>query len=128
APSPRVLRIGLAGGLARPATGYAFLAIQRHARALARRLRETEVPAPPRVRSRRTVALDRIFLSHLARHPEAAPSLFVRLFDRVPPDTLARFLSEEGSIADEARVMAALPPLPFAREALLSARLWLRRT
>lgn len=127
-PSPRVLRIGLAGGLARPATGYAFLAIQRHARELARRLVRAEVPRPPRARAPRTVALDRIFLSHLARHPERAPALFVRMFERTPPDVLARFLSEASSVADEGRVMAALPPLPFAAEALRSSRLWLARS
>ncbi len=124
APSPRVLRIGLAGGLARPATGYAFLAIQRHSRALAKRLVEQEAPAPPPPRAARTLFLDRVFLSHLARDPAGAPGLFVRMFERAPPDVLARFLSEESSVADDLRLMAALPPAPLALEALRSRRLW----
>jgi lycopene beta-cyclase len=126
APSPRVIRIGLAGGLARPATGYAFLAIQRHSRTLAQRLVHGEAPAPPFPRTARTLFLDRIFLSYLARHPDRAPELFATMFERAPPDALARFLSEASSLRDDLRVMSALPALPFATEAVRSSRLWMR--
>lgn len=118
--SPRVYRIGLAGGLVKPSTGFAFLAIQRFSKALAARLRQEELPAPPLVRPPRTRMLDRVFLSYLARRPDEAPDLFARLFERVPAEALVRFLSESGTIADDLRVMAALPIAPFAREALLS--------
>ena len=127
APSPRVLRIGLAGGLARPSTGYAFLAIQRQSRELAERLAQVEAPAPAPARAARTLFLDRVFLSYLARAPAEGPDLFVRMFEHVPPDVLARFLSEASSPADDLRLMRALPALPFAAEALRSRRLWLRR-
>lgn len=119
-PSRRVYRIGLAGGLAKPSTGFAFLAIQRFSRALAARLRREDLPAPPPVRPPRTRALDRVFLSYLARRPDEAPDLFARLFERVPAEALVRFLSECGTIADDLRVMAALPTAPFAREAIRS--------
>lgn len=125
--SPRVVRIGIAGGLARPATGYAFLAIQRHARVLARALARETAPRPPDVRAARTLFLDRVFLSYLARHPERAPELFARMFERVPADTLARFLSEASQLRDDLQVMSALPALPFAAEALRARRIWLRR-
>lgn len=121
-PSPRVYRIGLAGGLAKPSTGFAFLPIQRFSRALAARLVEEELPEPPIVRPMRTRLLDRVFLSHLARRPDQAPELFTRLFERVPAEALIRFLSETGSIADDLRVMAALPAAPFTAEAIRSAR------
>ena len=126
-PTPRVIRIGVAGGLARPSTGYAFLAIQRHARALAERLARDEVPARPAPRGARTLLLDRIFLSYLARHPAGGPALFTQLFERTDPDVLARFMSEASSPTDDVRVMRSLPALPFAREALRSRHLWLRR-
>jgi lycopene beta-cyclase len=117
-PSPRVYRIGLAGGLAKPSTGFAFLSIQRFSRALAARLGEEELPAPPAVRPPRTALLDRIFLSYLARRPDRAPDLFARLFERAPAEALVRFLSESGTVADDLRVMAALPAFPFTREAI----------
>lgn len=126
-PSRHVYRIGLSGGVAKPSTGYAFQFIQRHAAELARRLVAEELPEAPEVRSSRTAALDRIFLSFLRSHPERAPEIFFRLFDRVPTDVLIRFLSERSSLSDELRVMASLPALDFTREAARSTKLWLRR-
>jgi lycopene beta-cyclase len=117
-PSPRIYALGLRGGLAKPSTGYAFLAIQRHAAELARRLSLSDLPPPPRPRSRRAHWLDGVFLSHLERFPEHAPDLFATLFERAPVDALVRFLSERSSIADDLSVMAALPARPFVREAL----------
>jgi lycopene beta-cyclase len=116
-PSPRVYHIGLAGGLARPATGYAFLAIQRFSRAFARALVEAgphALPEPPGPRSARTMLLDRTFLTYLHERPESGPWVFARLFERVAPDVLARFLSEKSSFADDLQIMTALPTLPFA--------------
>jgi lycopene beta-cyclase len=130
-PSPRVVRIGTAGGAAKPSTGYAFLAVQRFARAFAprvlRALRDGGVAAPPEVRSARTTALDTVFLSYLAHHPARAPRNFFHLFERVPPELLVRFLSDGSSIADDLRVMRAgdIPRLSIetARAAPLLRRL-----
>lgn len=116
--SPRLYRIGLVGGLARPATGYAFLAIQRFSRAMAERLARVDraaAPAPPSTRSTRTQILDRCFLSHIEEHPAEAPSIFARLFERVPPEILVRFLSETSSFSDDFVIMRSLPTLPFAQ-------------
>lgn len=110
-PSPRVVRIGTAGGHAKSSTGYAFLAVQRFARDFAPRivtaLRAGTHAEPPMVRRARTTALDTVFLSYLRRYPEHAPSTFFRLFERVPPAVLVRFLSDTGSVADDLRVMRA---------------------
>jgi len=110
-PSPRVVRIGTAGGHAKPSTGYVFLAVQRFVRAFAPRviaaLRADTYAEPPAVRSVRTTALDAIFLSYLRRHPERAARTFFHLFDRVSPASLVRFLSDAGSLSDDLRVMRA---------------------
>ncbi len=110
-PSPRVVRIGTAGGHAKPSTGYAFLAVQRFVRAFAPRviaaLRSDTYAEPPAVRSVRTTALDAIFLSYLRRHPERAAHTFFHLFDRVSPASLVRFLSDTGTLSDDLRVMRA---------------------
>lgn len=120
--APRILNIGVRGGAARPSTGYAFLAIQRHASLLAKRLTTwaadptEDPPEPSPYYSPRSAWLDRIFLSHIVRHPERAPELFLSMFDRVRPDALARFLFDGGSIVDDLRVMSALPFAPLVAE------------
>src|SRR5690606_37462717 len=104
-PSNRVMRIGIAGGHAKPSTGYAFVAVQRFARRLAAALAQTPLPPTPRVRPLRTELLDAVFLHYLARHPANAPGLFRRMFERVPSARLIRFLSDKGTPLDDLRVM-----------------------
>ncbi|MDT8435583.1 MAG: lycopene cyclase family protein [Gemmatimonadota bacterium] len=131
--APRILPVGARAGAVRASTGYAFLAIQRHAAAVTERLtawaggqgggdggRDAAAPPPPPPPpyGRRTAFLDRVFLSHLLRRPAAAPELFLRLFEAVRPDALARFLFDGGGPADALRVMAALPAPPLVAEAL----------
>lgn len=116
-PSPRVTRIGVAGGMAKPSTGYAFLAIQRDTAALARGITRATPARAPRPRGRVSRWLDHVFLRRLEADPAGAPALFARLFATAEPDALVRFLSDVGSPADTARVIAALPPMPFVAEA-----------
>ncbi len=118
--SPRTTAIGIAGGALRPSSGYAFSRVQAHSRALARAIR-TGAPLPRHAASRRRAALDTVFLHALAADPGAFPEHFRTLVADVPADAFARFMSDHSSPADEARVMAALPSLPFARAALSAA-------
>jgi lycopene beta-cyclase len=125
--SPRVYRIGLAGGLAKPSTGYAFQAIQRFSRAFAESLNRYTLPEPPEPRAWHVRALDRIFLSHLARAPRAAPGAICGLFETLDPVVLARFLSDEASTAECLQAMRAMPVAPLGIETFRTPRLWLRR-
>lgn len=117
-PSPRVYRLGLAGGAARPATGYAFVAIRRQVGALVRRLEAGaalhEGPLPS-LRGARLRWLDAVFLRWLQARPELGPAAFHRLFERVPPAALVRFLSDDAGLFDELRVVGALAPLAGSR-------------
>ena len=127
--SPRVLQIGLRGGLAKPSTGYAFAAIQRFSAALAERIvaRPGQPLVPPAPRPAAAVAMDRVFLSYLERHPGRGPGLFVDLFERLPPDLLCRFLTDHGSPLDGLRVMASTPLAQMTAEVVRSRARWLRR-
>lgn len=127
--TPRVLQIGLRGGLAKPSTGYAFAAIQRHSAALAERIvaRPGQPIEPPAVRPAAAVAMDQVFLSYLERHPERGPGLFVDLFERLPADLLCRFLTDHGSPLDGLRVMASTPLAQMTAEVVRSRARWLRR-
>ena len=130
-PSPRVVRIGTAGGHVKPSSGYAFLAVQRFVRDFAPRvvsaLRAGGCAEPPAARSPRTTALDTIFLSYLRSCPERAPDTFYRLFERVPPAVLARFLSDEGTLADDLTVMRTSDSPRLALEAVRAVSLVRRR-
>ncbi|MFK7989493.1 MAG: FAD-dependent oxidoreductase [Sandaracinaceae bacterium] len=122
-PSKRIHRIGLAGGAAKPSTGYAFQAIQRQSRRLAAKLERDLVPATVPPRDRVPSAQDAVFLSYLARDPERGRRALVRLFDRVEPDLLIRFLSDAASPAETLEVMAAMPAKQMLAEAIRSSRL-----
>lgn len=113
-PPERVVRIGLAAGVAKPSTGYAFEWIQRHAARIAEALRRDEPPPA----FRRSTWMDAIFIDVIRRDPALAPALFLRLFERNPPARVARFLTETGTRRDALGVMASLPPAPFLRAAL----------
>ncbi|MEI7519416.1 MAG: lycopene cyclase family protein [Mycobacteriaceae bacterium] len=131
-PSPRIVRIGTAGGHVKPSSGYAFLAVQRFVREFAPRvvsaLRVDGCAEPPAARSRRTIALDTIFLSYLRSRPERAPDTFYRLFERVPPAVLARFLSDTGTLADDLTVMRTSDSPRLALEAIRATPLLRRKT
>ena len=130
-PSPRIVRIGTAGGHVKPSSGYAFLAVQRFVREFAPRvvsaLHAGGCAEPPAARSARTTALDTIFLSYLRSRPERAPDTFYRLFERVPPAVLARFLSDTGTLADDLTVMRTSDSPRLALEAIRAMPL-LRRS
>ena len=127
--SPRVVHIGLRGGLAKPSTGYAFAAIQEFSATLAGRIvaRPGGVVDPPPPRPMTSVAMDRVFLSYVDRHPDRAPGLFCDLFEKLPPELLCRFLTDHAGPLDNLRVMASTPLGELAAEVVRSRARWLRR-
>ncbi len=116
----RAYSIGMLGGESRPSTGYTFLRIQRYCRALAESV-TSGVAAPERVDSRRYDLLDGVFLSFMLRHPEKCPSVYRRMFSRVSPDSLVRFLTEKSTPADELKLVMVMPKAPFIGTALRRA-------
>ena len=125
----RVTPIGLAGGAARPSSGYAFLRIQRQAHHLASRIAAGEGPDPGEARlslgSRKYQFFDAVFLRTLADRPDLAPEIFARMFARAEPAAVVRFLGERSTPLDDLRIVAALPKLPFITAALRAAPDWL---
>jgi len=110
----RTYAIGMLGGETRPSTGYTFLRIQRYCRALASAVARGHAP-PERTGPKRLRLLDGLFLRFLRERPADCPSLYLRMFAGVPPDSLARFLTEKSTSLDEARLIQALPKAPFLK-------------
>lgn len=108
-----VVHAGIGAGALRAASGYGFLRIQawadRCANALMQGLPPVGHPAEPTLRR----WMDRVFLRALAGDPERTPEFFLRLALSVPGAAFVRFMSDQASWADHARIIAALPPGPF---------------
>jgi lycopene beta-cyclase len=119
---PSYVHVGVGAGSARPSTGYTFCRIQRWAKECARELGNGEPPIGPIDDTPLVRHMDTIFLQVLREHPQLAPEIFVRLFEKVPAARLLRFLGDSPSVIDAVSVVAALPKLPFLREVLAPKR------
>ncbi len=115
---PGVTVVGVAGGAARPSSGYAFVRIQRQALAVADAVcRGRHVSGPAALAHRRRDALDAVFLRVARREPAVCAAAFTGLAAGVGGDVLARFMNDASSAADDLQVAAAMPAAPFLRAA-----------
>lgn len=115
----RIIPWGTAAGAVRASSGYAFSRIQAASERMATAWQHTGRPDQSAVHGSRLLDwMDRVFLRAMTNQPERVPEYFVRLFQRVPPAALVRFLESEPRPADILQVMCALPPGPFLRAAL----------
>jgi lycopene beta-cyclase len=110
---PRIVAAGIAGGALRAATGYAFLRIQAWAQECAASIARggPALPHPHEPAFRNW--LDAVFLTALRRNPHDGPRYFLKIAKALKPDAFARFMTDAASPADLARLITALPPLPF---------------
>ncbi|MGP4112620.1 lycopene cyclase family protein [Streptomyces sp. 4N509B] len=104
-----VFRIGAAAGATRPATGYAFSAMQRQTRAVAAALHAGRRPLPPRGHPARARLMDAVLLHALDRGRVDGPAFFTRLFARVPAPRLLRFLDGRASLPEDLSVGLRVP-------------------
>lgn len=110
-------RIGSVAGAIRPATGYAFVHIQRQARELALRIlkgAQKEISSAPPF-PRWYAHADGLFLKALARSPHHGSVLMGRLLERAPAESLVRFLSGEAGLLEGLKVMSSMPKGPMMR-------------
>ncbi|MBG6056269.1 lycopene beta-cyclase [Salinibacterium sp. CAN_S4] len=123
---PGVVLAGMGGGALRAASGYAFLRIQGWAETCAAELQSGRAPVghPAEPWDRRE--MDRIFLQAIRARPEKTGDYFLRLAGSVPPERLVRFLSDQATVGDYARIIASLPLLPFLAQIPRRPELFLR--
>ena len=110
---PGLVGIGANGGAIRPSSGYAFSFIQKqidHAVSNAVAGKPLAVGVP---HSAFELWMDRIFLAVLRRHPELAPDIFTAMVAALTGDEFARFLSGEAGVKTWAKVIMAMPKIPF---------------
>ena len=115
----RIIPWGTAAGAIRASSGYAFSRIQRASDTMTQYWSHHRRPYPTITHDSPLLGwMDRVFLRVMERHPGRVPEFFARMFDRVPPESLVRFLESEPRPADILRVMRALPAAPFLAAAL----------
>jgi lycopene beta-cyclase len=111
------VRVGRRGGLLRPSTGFAVDRIARDAARIRRSLERHGHPHAGRSRRARHRLPDRLLVDVIGHDPDRIEAVFAALFARNPPARVLRFLDEDTSPAEEAALVATLPPWPFLRAA-----------
>ncbi|WP_091091802.1 lycopene cyclase family protein [Micromonospora nigra] len=124
-PSPRVVRLGAAGGATRPSTGFTFSAMHRQADQVAAALAAGRPPVPASAYPRRHLWMDAVALRALDAGGVGGPEFFDRLFARNPAERVLRFLDGDTTVAEDLAVMrsARLAPMVAATTGDAVARL-----
>ncbi len=111
-----LIHIGTAGGFVKASSGYAFKRTLRRTRAFATAWAQTGAPD---VRLLQTSPLfrllDSVLLRVLHRQNDLGGVVFTSLFQKLPPALVLRFLDEDSSWLEIARLIKAPPSQPFSR-------------
>lgn len=113
----RIIYLGTAGGNAKASTGYTFSYIQQHTAAIVALLAAGKLPAPVYKNKSRFRFYDSIFLRLLSGNKLTGKDIFTRLFARNPAPQILKFLDNDTSAAEEARIFLTLQKRVFAAEA-----------
>ena len=108
--------VGVMAGGARPSTGFAFQRIQQWADQCSAAIAAGNGPTLHRPDPLVVRLMDKLFLQVLRAAPQAAPGLFLALFEHADSASVIRFLSGQGSLADCWQVVRALPARHFLRQ------------
>lgn len=112
---PRIVNLGISGGLTKPSTGYTFKRIQDHTEALVNGLLKDGKPAFQAPSTWRYKAYDLWLLQIMYDHPPDALEVFYNLFRNNSIDELFRFLGEETTLMQDLKIMSSVPYFPFLR-------------
>ncbi|MEA5403624.1 lycopene cyclase family protein [Arcicella sp. DC2W] len=118
-PSPKVIRIGTAGGYVKASTGYSFQRTQRFLQQLVQDLEE--------VKSKNTTLtfkgnfststwkalLDSVLLNVMLHKRMPADEIFTKLFQNNRPADVLKFLDEDTSVLKDISIMHSVPTFPF---------------
>ena len=115
---PNVVGFGLHGDTVKPSSGYCYPHAQQQAERIAAWLAGGSNSGPPAARHSVARWFDGVFVTFLENRSAQAPATFFRLFQRVKPAALVRFLSDSAQFGDYLRVIWAMPKGVMMREAL----------
>lgn len=107
ADSPHITHIGIAGGWAKPSTGYTFWSSTQKTARLVEALKKGK---PLKMaRKDRFWFYDLVMLEVLHRSNASGSRIFSGMFRRLRPTLILRFLHEQTSLGEDLRVIGACP-------------------
>jgi len=110
--------LGVAGGAARPATGYAFRQILLQTEFLVSAFNVDEAKSY-RHFTRLTTWMDRVFIRVLQNQPYIAEEVFYGIASSLSGDQFSAFLMDESSLKEKLKVILSSPKLPFLKAAFI---------
>lgn len=113
--SNKVLKIGTAGGWVKASTGYSFKYAGLNAKIIANQIINQQ-PIKGKPQSSRFRFYDKLFIKVLQNQNTKGPIIFEKMYQKVSPNKLFRFLDEETTIVEEVSIILKLPYLPFLKE------------
>lgn len=126
-PSPKVVRIGTAGGYVKPSTGYSFARTQKYLQKLVSNL-ETQHSSLSIQHSFWKTYLDSVLLNVLRTKKHSAADVFTQLFKQNETEQVLKFLDEETNLLEDLRIMRSVPLAPFMKAAIEEAPKLINRT
>ena len=114
--SPRLTHIGIAGGWAKPSTGYTFWNTAQNTPRVIAALKAGK--APEIKQSRKFWWYDRLLLDALARENEKGGAIFSSQLRKLPLPLLFSFLNEETHLRQDLQIIWSCPKGPLLRAAL----------
>ena len=110
----RVFNIGIAGGWAKPSTGYTFYNTAKQVPKLVEYLKSGE-PLSGFYQKNRFLFYDMLLLDILFEHNHYGHEIFESMFKRRKASLILKFLENETNIWEELQIVTAPRPLPFIR-------------
>ena len=111
----RIINIGTQGGMTKPTTGYTFKNIQCSSATIVNALID-RVPMPTLIpKKRRFSFYDELLLKIIDQNPAKLKKIFSALFLNNSVKDILKFMDEETSISQEAKLFFSLPWKPFIK-------------
>lgn len=113
ADSDHITHIGIAGGWAKPSTGYTFWNTSKKVPKLVAAIKKgggLKMKQPTKF-----WYYDRLLLDVLARENASGSQVFSMLFHRLNPDIILKFLNEETTLSEDFRIINSSPKAMFVR-------------
>lgn len=113
ADGPRLVHIGIAGGWAKPSTGYTFWNTSRQVPLLVETVKKGKVPKGSG--KDKFWYYDRLLLDVLAHENGRGSEIFSMLFKNLRPQLILKFLNEQTSLPEDFRIISSSPKGMFLR-------------